>query len=126
MKQITEKDNEQEIWFKEAEKQTLETLPEFIRHLLEDYGHDYGTICHALASMEHWNNVKFPSRLIRYEEMLYPQYGYKFTAISKETWKWLQEEATKTLLKYHIHPSVERHLTEIANGIVPFGYKVEE
>ncbi len=36
-------------WVKEAEKQTLETLPKFLRHLTEDYKHDYGTICHAMA-----------------------------------------------------------------------------
>lgn len=155
MKQITEKDNEQELWYKEAHEQTLETLPEFIRHLLEDYGHDYGTICHALAAgavatssamdrspqggitgfqagaimwefMGNWNNVKPPAKLIRYENMLYPQYRSDFTTISKDTWKWLQEEAPKRLLQFGVHPAVERHWTDIANGIVPFGYGVKE
>lgn len=37
-------------WYEEARKQTLETLPTFLNHLMNDYQHDYGTICHALAA----------------------------------------------------------------------------
>lgn len=50
MKQIKEKDSVHLEWYIDAQKQTLETLPDFIKHLLTDYGHDYGTICHALAA----------------------------------------------------------------------------
>lgn len=48
--QITEEMKIQNEWYKEAKKQTVETLPEFVRHLTEDYSHDYGTICHAVAA----------------------------------------------------------------------------
>jgi hypothetical protein len=48
--QITEEQKIHEQWYKESSNQTLETLPEFIRHLTEDYNHDYGTICHAIAA----------------------------------------------------------------------------
>lgn len=49
---ITEKDNKDIIdgWFKAAKEQTLETLPSFMNHILNDYTHDYGTICHALTA----------------------------------------------------------------------------
>jgi hypothetical protein len=47
---ITEEMNVHKEWYAQASKQTLETLPEFLRHLMEDYGHDYGTIVHALAA----------------------------------------------------------------------------
>lgn len=47
---ITEEMRIHEKWFDEAQKQTVETLPEFVRHLVEDYEHDYGTICHAIAA----------------------------------------------------------------------------
>lgn len=51
MKQdITEEENLQDQWYEDAKKQTVETLPEFIRHLTEDYNHDYGTICHAITA----------------------------------------------------------------------------
>jgi hypothetical protein len=50
MKQITEEQKVHEQWYADASKQTLETLPDFLKSLLEDYGHDYGTICHALAA----------------------------------------------------------------------------
>ena len=52
MKQITEEMDEHKKWYEQARAQemSLETLPEFLRHLTEDYGHDYGTICHAIAA----------------------------------------------------------------------------
>jgi hypothetical protein len=51
MKQaINEEMKMHEEWFKEAKDMTMEKLPEFLRHLMEDYQHDYGTICHALGA----------------------------------------------------------------------------
>jgi hypothetical protein len=49
---ITEAANQAEIkaWYEAARKLKVDEWPEFARHLLEDYGHDYGTICHALAA----------------------------------------------------------------------------
>ena len=47
---ITEEMKIHEKWFEEARKQTVDTLPEFVRHLIEDYEHDYGTICHAITA----------------------------------------------------------------------------
>lgn len=49
-KQIKEEDKIHEDWYKEAKGMTLESLPEFLRKLSESYDHDYGTICHAMAS----------------------------------------------------------------------------
>jgi hypothetical protein len=48
--QITEEMKIHEEWYKDARDMTIEKLPEFLRHISEDYIHDYGTICHALAS----------------------------------------------------------------------------
>lgn len=50
MKKISEEQHLEKIWFKEAEEQTIETLPQFINHIMNDYDHDYGTICHAIAA----------------------------------------------------------------------------
>lgn len=36
-------------WLEESFNVTLKTLPEFLRHLTEDYKYDYGTICHAMS-----------------------------------------------------------------------------
>ena len=47
---ITEEMNIQKEWYSQAKKQTLETLPTFLNHLMNDYSHDYGTICHALSA----------------------------------------------------------------------------
>lgn len=127
MKSITEKDDLQKQWYEEAHKQTLETLPDFLKKLTEDYGHDYGTICHAVAAaalgaanavnhapcggitgfqsgavmwefISEWQSKRGkPLRLLDYSNMLYPQYEDDFTSISQDTWKWLQAEAKKLL-----------------------------
>lgn len=74
-------------------------------------------------------------KLIDYDNMLYPQYEYKFDkVISDETWKDIQEQARKNLEgleeldKEHrlVHPDVIAHWQSIVEGQVPFGYRVEE
>lgn len=50
MEKISEEQNLEKIWFEEAGEQTIETLPQFINHIMNDYDHDYGTICHAIAA----------------------------------------------------------------------------
>ena len=47
---ITEEQNVHPAWYEEARKQTVKTLPAFIKKLTEEYEHDYGTICHAIAA----------------------------------------------------------------------------
>ena len=49
-RRIQEEDGVQEEWYKRAEMMTIAELPEFMRELSEDYAHDYGTICHAIAA----------------------------------------------------------------------------
>jgi|WetSurMetagenome_2_1015567.scaffolds.fasta_scaffold187732_2 hypothetical protein len=155
---ITEDDKVQDEWYKEAKTITEETLPAFIHKLINDYVHDYGTICHAVAAaaiagayaIEHsptggitgfqsgavmWEFVQEwlhergkPLALVRYENMLYPQYQYKFEKIiSQETWEWLQERAKRELNNTSnntANPSVVSHWKDIVEGKVPFGYKV--
>lgn len=107
-KKITEEDGIHKQWYEEAKKVTPETIGEFVRHLTEDYAHDYGTICHACAAaavaachavdhspqggitgfqagaimwefIEAWNATENgPKRLVCYQNMLYPQYEDKF------------------------------------------------
>lgn len=51
-KVVTEENNRADIeeWFAAAPKQTFETLPAFIKHVMDDYYHDYGTVCHAISA----------------------------------------------------------------------------
>ena len=46
----TEEMRPQDEWFKQAKEQTLETLPEFINHVMNEYDHDYGTVVHAISA----------------------------------------------------------------------------
>lgn len=50
MEKINEEQRLEKEWFKEAQEQTIGTLPTFINHIMNDYEHDYGTICHAMAA----------------------------------------------------------------------------
>lgn len=50
VKTITEEDKVHENWYKEAKDMDMQKLPQFVNGLLEDYEHDYGTICHALSA----------------------------------------------------------------------------
>lgn len=147
----------QDDWYKEAQEiQTLESLSEFLHHLMNDYKHDYGTICHAIsagavatavamnchsqgritgyqASFIMWGFIqewmhkrKKPLRLTDFDDMLYPQYYYRFHTISPETWEYLQKTAKRRLDESPTaHPRVREHWSSIVNGVVPFGYTVE-
>lgn len=94
-------------WFKEAGECTVETLPKFVDHIMNDYIHDYGTACHAVAACAiaaawaackqegltgfqagfvMWDFVREWSyssndcglSIINWDNLLYPQYEYRF------------------------------------------------
>jgi hypothetical protein len=144
-------------WMERARKQKFDTLQQFLKEVHDDIPNSYGNICHkigiaAIASMyafEHsdqggitgfqashimwevtcaWNNDYDPQRLVKYKDMLYPQYEHKFTSISKDTFKWMQAEARKILSETneHMHPHVREHMESIIMGNVPFGYSLED
>lgn len=161
---INEEMRPEKEWFEQAKKQTLETLPEFVRHVMNDYGHDYGTVCHAIsacalaaawaadreesggitgfqAGFVMWDFVRqwsYPSnktglRILNYDEMLYPQYDYKFEkTLSPEIWEDIQKaakeelETDETVRGYPVHPAVIAHWQSIAAGVLPFGFVVKE
>lgn len=49
-KDITEEMKVHEQWFTEAREMTMDELPAFLNRLMDDYGHDYGTVIHALTA----------------------------------------------------------------------------
>lgn len=152
---ITEESGVHKEWLPEAKKQTLETLPVFLNKLMGDYEHDYGTIVHAIAAgmqatfsamnnhsqggitgfqagclmwevLQNSFHIEAPARLLDYKDMLYPQHESRFTQISQETWKQVQEMASENLKNTeHAAPSVVAHWESIASGVVPFGLKLE-
>lgn len=158
MKAITEEMHLEKEWYKEAKEQTTDTLNDFINHIMNDYEHDYGTVCHAFAacalatihacnrteqggitmfqaSMVMWKIVRqllYPNnkcglRMIDYDNMLYPQYDYKFDkTIDSHTFNTLQNEAKKLLEEGSAHPLVIAHWQSIVDGVVPFGYKIKD
>jgi hypothetical protein len=139
------------------ELKTPEDLAKFVHHLMDDYSHDYGTVCHALGYaalagakvadrhpgqggitgfqagfvmwtfIRQWAHEDGPMKLVKFSNMLYPQYDDKFApTISKSTWEWLQSEAERLLQESGAcaaGPVVE-HWKSIVAGKVPFGHTV--
>lgn len=126
-KQITEESGVHKEWYNRARNmKTQEQLTVFMEEL-QSLGHDYGTICHALAAsalaaswvmnasphggitgfqagavlwefIRHWDGKEdHPMRLVDFETMLYPQSRDKYRTISRETWAWLQRQAESKL-----------------------------
>ena len=159
-KEITEEMGLQEEWYERAKSMRPEDFPEFFREMTEDYIHDYGTVCHAMAAVGlaamfafnnsegacggitgfqagcvmwevirymNYENNKCGLRLLDMDDLLYPQYEHKFTAISKDTWDAVKKEAQKRLLERGAaHPDVVAHWESIVNGKVPFGLGIED
>lgn len=159
-KEITEDMGLQNEWYKRAKSMKPEDFPEFFREMTEDYIHDYGTVCHAMAAIGlaamfafnnsegacggvtgfqagcvmwevirymNYENNKCGLRLLDMDDLLYPQYEHKFTAISKDTWDAVKKEAQKRLLERGAaHPDVVAHWESIVNGKVPFGLRIED
>ncbi len=69
-----------------------------------------------------------PLKLLKYEEMLYPQYEYNFNTISTDNWTWLQEQAKLNLQDKQglACQDVIDHWQSIVEGNVPFGLKVSD
>jgi hypothetical protein len=83
--------------------------------------------CIMWEFITHWMTeyADKPIRLVSYEKMLYPQYNNEFTTITKDTWEWLQKEATRKLAESpDAHPNVVHQWKTIVNGQVPFDFKI--
>lgn len=108
---ITENDHLENEWYEQAKKQTLDSLPGFMKHVLNDYEHDYGTICKAIAAcgaaamwaankteqggitgfqagyinwevLRAWGfETNTGAKIINYDNMIYPQYEEYFAKI---------------------------------------------
>lgn len=68
-------------------------------------------------------------KIVDYDNMLYPQYDYKFEkTIPARTFESLQKTAKKKLEEHNgcVHPAVAAHWRSIVDGCVPFGYVVRD
>lgn len=122
-------ENEQYLsWYRESKKEkTNEEIIEFNEEILNNYPHDYESICHAIAAstLTHlhnclyrcgatgaqanyttWQiirqmfNIESGAKLINYDDMIYPQYDIEFEddrELPKEVFEKLQEMAKRSL-----------------------------
>ncbi len=159
-KEVSESNTRKVLYDKMADLKTQDDLAKFMKEAME-MPHGYGSVCVAIAAcavaaarvadrgpnggitgfqagaimwefMRGWNGVEAPCSLIKYKDMLYPQYQDKFAqTIHPKTWEWLKEEAKKTLDEHKksgnsMSPNVTEHMQSVVNGMVPFGFTVAE
>ena len=142
---------------KRKEIKTFEELIEFLKYVKDNCNYDYGGAPRAIAQAclatgyylsdefgitgfqagcTMWDFIRewmYPGnkcsmRLVDYDDMLYPQYRYKYEkTIPTHVWESLQKEAAVKLEESEgAHPAVIAHWRSIVNGVVPFGYIVKE
>ena len=136
---------------------SLDELMSYIQNIKDNYNIGYGTAPRAIAQAAlatswyladvfgitgfqagcvMWDFIRDWSfhgsecglKIVDYDNMLYPQYDYKFQkTISKGTFEALQEAAKKHLEKSQFaHSAVVKHWQSIVDGNVPFGYIIED
>ena len=135
---------------------SFDDLVNYIQNIKDNYNIGYGTAPRAIAqaalatawylsrgfgitgfqaSCVMWDFImdwhcphnKCGLKIVDYDNMLYPQYDYKFQkTISRSTYEALQKAAKENLENHNsAHPNVVEHWKYIADGNVPFGYIVE-
>lgn len=157
--QITEESGVHKAWISEAKQiKTTEELVTFLNRLVTAYTHDYGTIVHACVAamvaafsfinksdqggitgfqagaigwemIKEFMGINGPAKIVDYENLLYPQYDYKFEkTISKDTWDYIVEKAKQKLAEdnEHTHLDVLAHWQSIADGRIPFGFTLRD
>ena len=147
-----------ELREKRKEIKTFEDLTAFLKDIEENYNCGYGEAPRAMAQasvavawyladkfgitgfqagfvmwdfIRDWikTNNKCGLKLVDYDDMLFPQYGYKYEkTISSDTWADIQKEAKNKLENdsERAHPSVVAHWKSIVDGVVPFGYTIKD
>lgn len=144
-----------DAWIEKARAQTMESLPAFMEELAahkHDYSSicyavasaavaaanalnrsPHGGITGFQAGAVWWEFLRGwdssmrdkPLRLLRYENLLYPQYDRDTLELTKETWAWLQAQARKYLAKTpQAHPNIIERWRSIERGEIPCGFRV--
>ena len=136
---------------------TFDDLVVFLKDVETNYGNGYGHAPRAIAQaslavawylakvygitrfqadfvmwdfIRDWSfrSDKCGLKIVDYNNMLYPQYNYKFQkTIPSSTWDAIQNEAKKNLEERDgAHPNVRAHWESIVAGKIPFGYTVSD
>ena len=129
---FTEESGVHKEWYKKArEVKNTDDLVAFIKSLMDGNQHDYGTICHAVASsalaaavcvnrdeeqggitdfqanavmwefIRAWLREDGPMRLVQYEKMLYPRYGGEFEKTMRRSTWEFLQNKAKEMLSEH-------------------------
>lgn len=90
------------------------------------------SIIAVVFPQRYYYNNKCGIKVVNFDDFLYPQYEYRYqNTITQTTWNRIQDEAKRLIREaedevWPVNPKVMEHWTSIVEGIVPFGYTVEE
>jgi hypothetical protein len=147
----------EELAKKRSEIESFDDLVAFLKDVKENYNYDYGVAPRSIAQaalavawylsgefgitgfqagcvmwdfLKDWEfrSNKTSLKILDYDNLLYPQYGYKFDkTISTRTWESVQKAAKENLESTeYAHPDVIAHWKSIVEGQVPFGFTVKK
>lgn len=74
-----------------------------------------------------YSNNKCGLKIVDYDDFLYPQREERLNkTISLGVWKLIQKQAQEKLVNSDACEEVTKHWQNIVDGVVPFGYEIEE
>jgi hypothetical protein len=151
---IKESDGAQNEWYEVARKQTLETLPGFLNHVLNDYSHDQQTVIHAMVAgcmgtisamnahpegdispaqaqnllglfIRKWAKIEGPAKIMSWAGFLHPGNESQVVEVPRGIAEWLSQTAQKAIADGKYQDEAHKaHLEKIAAGEMPWGYRV--
>ena len=146
----------EELEYGRKQIKTFEDLIKYLEEIKDNYNTGYGAAPRAIAqaalatawflssefgitgfqaSATMWDFLtgwsytgnKCGMKIVNYDKFLYPQYeDYYEKTLSESTFKEIQKVAQEMLENESASHIVRQHWQSIVDGVVPFGYKIEE
>lgn len=153
---ITEADGIHHEWYEKARSQTLETLPSFLRNILDDYSHDQSTVVHGMVAgalaaisamnahpegeinpnqasqllglfIRKWAKIDGPTKIMSWATLLSPSYEDQVMTVPTDIAEWLKKLAAQALQdKKYQSEAAREHLEKVAQGQMPWGFKAQK
>ena len=152
---IVEADGVHNDWYVKAREQKLDTLHDFLSHMLNDFSHDQQTIVHAITAgcmgtiaamdahsegglgasqtsqllgmfIRKWARIEGPAKIMSWAGLLNPANEDQMVGVPKEIATWLKQVSAKALEDGKFQGEAHKaHLGTLANGELPWGFRTQ-
>jgi hypothetical protein len=150
---IKEADGVHEKWYEEARGQTLDTLPVFLKGLMDEYSHDEVTLTHAVTAgamatisamdahpeggltpsqnqlvfglfLRKWARIEGPAKVMSWAGLLNPKNEDQMVGVPKDVAHWISGLAKQALDNAKFQGQEQKdHLEKLAKGEMPWGFR---